>query len=206
MHGGILMYVILFVAVLGLGAVIERLLFLVRAERVSRGYLPKEVIKCLDNRDIKSAVILLNKERGSEPKILKDVLMEMYRYPNATAQQLEEKAKEKAMIEVKELERSMRMLSFCTHSAPLLGLLGTVTGMIKAFQAVAVHGTGDPSVLATGIYEALFTTAFGLIVAIVLLFFYNFISGKIDNIITNMEISITELINNYSYKGQGKMS
>ena len=69
--------------------------------------------------------------------------------------------------------------------------------MIKAFQAVALHGTGDPAVLANGISEALFTTAGGLFVAIPALIFYNYFNKKIDRIIGDMEITTTELINHY---------
>ena len=81
------------------------------------------------------------------------------------------------------------------HVTPLLGLLGTVTGMIKAFQAVAIHGTGDAAVLAEGISEALFTTAGGLFVAIPAMIIYNYYNKKIDNTINDMEKASTEVIN-----------
>lgn len=67
--------------------------------------------------------------------------------------------------------------------------------MIKAFQAVSIYGTGDASVLAKGISEALFTTAGGLFVAIPALIFYNYFNKKIDKIISDMEITTTELLN-----------
>ena len=200
-HGGILMYFILIMSILGLTAIIERLIYFAANERKSRSSLPKEVKDFLDKGDIKSAIKFLNKERGSTSKVLMNVLFEMLRYPNASAQQLEEKAKEKSMIQIKTLEKRMWLISLTAHLTPLLGLLGTVTGMIKAFQAVAIHGTGDPSVLANGISEALFTTAGGLFVAIPALIFYNYLNKKIDGIVEDMEITATELINNYSYRG-----
>ena len=200
-HGGILMYFILIMSILGLTAIIERLIYFAANERKNRSSLPKEVKICLDKKDIKSALKFLTKERGSTSKVLKEILIEMYKYPNATAQQLEEKAKEKSMVQIKGLEKRMWLISLTAHLTPLIGLLGTVTGMIKAFQAVAIHGTGDPSVLANGISEALFTTAGGLFVAIPALIFYNYLNKKIDGIVEDMEITATELINNYSYKG-----
>jgi biopolymer transport protein ExbB len=93
------------------------------------------------------------------------------------------------------LEKKMWILSLVAHTTPLLGLLGTVLGMIKAFQAVALHGTGDASVLATGISQALITTAGGLFVAIPALVVYNYFNRKIDEIINDMEKGSTEVIN-----------
>lgn len=200
-HGGILMYFILIMSILGLTAIIERFIYFAANERKNISSLPKEVRSCLDKGDIKSALIFISKERGSSSKVLKEILIDMYKYPNSTAQRLEEKAKEKSMIQIKALEKRMWIISLTAHLTPLLGLLGTVTGMIKAFQAVAIHGTGDPSVLANGISEALFTTAGGLFVAIPALIFYNYFNKKIDSIIEDMEITATELINNYSYRG-----
>lgn len=70
-------------------------------------------------------------------------------------------------------------LSVVAHTTPLIGLLGTVTGMIKAFQAVSLHGTGDASVLASGISQALLTTAGGLFVAIPSIILYNYFNKKL---------------------------
>ncbi|WP_410208253.1 MotA/TolQ/ExbB proton channel family protein [Fusobacterium sp.] len=196
-NGGILMYFILLMSIIGLSAVIERFIYFFRNEKTNRCYIPKEVKSCLDRGDVKSALIFLSKERGSTSRVLKEILIEMYKNPKATTQKLEEKAKEKAMLQIKSLERNMWVISLTAHLTPLLGLLGTVTGMIKAFQAVAVHGTGDPAVLANGISEALFTTAGGLFVAIPALIFYNYFNKKIDAIIGDMEITATELINNF---------
>ena len=196
-NGGVLMYFILLMSIIGLSAVIERFIYFFKNEKNNRSYIPKEVKSCLEKGDVKSALIFLNKEHASTSKVLKEILIEMYKNPNASTQKLEEKAKEKAMIQIKLLERNMWLISLTAHLTPLLGLLGTVTGMIKAFQSVAMHGTGDPSVLANGISEALFTTAGGLFVAIPALIFYNYFNKKIDRIIGDMEITTTELINNF---------
>ncbi len=89
----------------------------------------------------------------------------------------------------------MWLLSVVAHTTPLIGLLGTVTGMIKAFQAVSLHGTGDASVLASGISQALLTTAGGLFVAIPSIILYNYFNKKIDDQINDMEKGSAELIN-----------
>ena len=72
----------------------------------------------------------------------------------------------------------MWLLSLAANASPLLGLLGTVTGMITAFNSIALNGTGDAGVLAKGISEALYTTAGGLIVAIPCMIFYNYFNKK----------------------------
>ncbi|WP_372714604.1 MotA/TolQ/ExbB proton channel family protein, partial [Ilyobacter sp.] len=108
---------------------------------------------------------------------------------------MEEKAREVGLAQLPRLERGMWLLGIVAHTTPLLGLLGTVTGMIQAFHAIASYGTGDPSVLAEGISKALITTAGGLTVAIPAVIFYNYFNKRIDTVINNMEKSSVEMIN-----------
>ena len=94
-----------------------------------------------------------------------------------------------------QLERRMDLLASIAGIAPMLGFLGTVTGMIEAFQQIqALQGNVNPSVLAGGIWEALVSTAGGLIVGIAALFFYNFLLGRINRLVYDMEQSATEFI------------
>ena len=94
-----------------------------------------------------------------------------------------------------ELERRMDLLASIAGIAPMLGFLGTVTGMIKAFQQIQnLQGNVNPSVLAGGIWEALVSTAAGLIVGILAFFFYNFLLSKISRQVNDMEQSATEFI------------
>jgi biopolymer transport protein ExbB len=94
-----------------------------------------------------------------------------------------------------QLERRMDLLASVAGIAPMLGFLGTVTGMIKAFQQIQnLQGNVDPSVLAGGIWEALVSTAGGLIVGILAFFFYNFLLSKINLLVNDMEQSTTEFI------------
>ena len=88
---------------------------------------------------------------------------------------------------VSELERYLNTLGTIASITPLLGLLGTVIGMIKVFAAITAHGVGNPSVLAGGISEALITTATGLSVAIPSLIFYRYFRGKVDELVLKME-------------------
>lgn len=94
-----------------------------------------------------------------------------------------------------ELEKRMDILASIAGIAPMLGFLGTVTGMIDAFQEIQnLQGNVNPSVLAGGIWEALISTAAGLVVGILAYFFYNYLLGLIKRLVNDMEQSATEFI------------
>jgi biopolymer transport protein ExbB len=93
-----------------------------------------------------------------------------------------------------DLERYLTTLGTISAITPLLGLLGTVVGMIKVFAAIMSQGVGDPSVLAGGISEALITTAAGLAVAIPSLMFHRYFEGRVDDLVLNMEEESLKLI------------
>lgn len=97
--------------------------------------------------------------------------------------------------EYQKLMQHIPTIGTLTSIAPLLGLLGTVTGMVSIFSSITLYGTGDPQSLAKGISEALITTQSGLIVAIPALFFYNHLLKKVDDIMNGLERSVTKLIN-----------
>lgn len=92
------------------------------------------------------------------------------------------------------LERYLNTLGTIAAVTPLLGLLGTVIGMIKAFAAITTHGVGNPTVLAGGISEALITTAAGLLVAIPSLIFYRYFRGKVDALVLKMEEDALKIV------------
>ena len=95
---------------------------------------------------------------------------------------------------VHDLERFLNTLGTIAGVSPLLGLLGTVVGMIKVFSAIVSHGVGDPSVLADGIGQALITTAAGLTVAIPAFFFYRYFRGRVAQYVVFMEQQAISLI------------
>jgi biopolymer transport protein ExbB len=99
-----------------------------------------------------------------------------------------------AAQEVPRLEKNIGALGTIAYIAPLLGLLGTVTGNIRSFGVLGRFGTvGDPSILAQGIAEALITTAAGLIVAIPVTIFYNALTGRVNSLIVRMENQVNEM-------------
>ena len=95
---------------------------------------------------------------------------------------------------VHELERFLNTLGTIASISPLLGLLGTVIGMIKVFAVITTQGVGDPSILAEGISEALLTTAAGLTVAIPSLMFYRYFQGKVDELVVTMEQEALKMV------------
>jgi biopolymer transport protein ExbB len=95
---------------------------------------------------------------------------------------------------IPDLERYLNTLGTIAAVSPLLGLLGTVIGMIKVFTAITVHGVGNSSILAGGISEALITTAAGLSVAIPTLMFYRYLRGRVDTFILEMEQEAIKLV------------
>jgi len=92
------------------------------------------------------------------------------------------------------LTRFLNTLGTIASISPLLGLLGTVIGMIKVFAVITAHGVGDPGILAEGISEALVTTAAGLSVAIPTLMFHRFFSGKVDELVLAMEVEALKMV------------
>ena len=195
--GGILMYFILFMGIIGLYAVLERFSYFLIRERNNFSKLPSDVRQLINEGKIKEAIVALNSNKSSTSLVLKEILIYGYKENKETLSALEEKGKEKAIEQIKSLERNMWLLSLAANASPLLGLLGTVTGMITAFNSIALNGTGDAGVLAQGISEALYTTAGGLIVAIPCMIFYNYFNKKIDLIVSDIEKTCTELLNHF---------
>lgn len=107
---------------------------------------------------------------------------------------MKENIEEVAGHVVHDLERYLNTLGTVAAITPLLGLLGTVIGMIKVFSAIRLEGTGNAAILAGGISEALITTAAGLTVAIPSLFFYRYFQRKVDELVINMEQEALKLV------------
>ena len=103
-------------------------------------------------------------------------------------------------MQVSEMEKFVPLLGTVAGAAPFIGLLGTVIGIIRAFQSIAVSGGGGPQVVASGIAEALVATAMGLFVAIPALVFYNYFSTKVRRLTEAMEICADEIVEILSKK------
>ena len=104
------------------------------------------------------------------------------------------------------VENRLNVLSFIGSSAPLFGMTGTVTGMIKSFNVLSMQGTGNPAGLAAGIAEALITTAAGLIIAIPSLIAYNWLVSQVNQVVVNIEVFCSSLIDRLAGSSGGLKS
>lgn len=178
--GGILMYPIGLLLVLGMILVVERFLVLL-AKGSSFGY--KKAIELAAEGKLEEARAAAKKIHGSVGKVVRAGILADY--PDRSSA---EKAVEEVFAgEVPALEKRLSSISVMATTAPLLGLLGTVMGMIQLFEVITLHGTSDPKLLAGGISVALITTEAGLIVAIPLQFLVTFLTNRADAIRNRME-------------------
>jgi biopolymer transport protein ExbB len=189
-RGGIVMIPLLLFSVLGLAIIIEKA-FSLRRKRV---LIPEiiNVIESIDTvEDIRLAASICKKNRGPLPRIILTGL-ENQALP---MEEIKDLINDEGRQQVRTLERGLSVLETTAGVAPLLGLLGTVLGMIKVFAVISAQGTGQASLLAGGISEALITTATGLVIGIPVLVMYNFFTNKAENYILDIEKYSTKLIN-----------
>jgi len=188
-QGGPFMFGILFVALVGLVFGIERMWTLYRA-RVNTRRLIGTIITTMRNDGIQAAAEECQKVRGPIAAILYSGLQKADKGRDA----VEKAIATAGTIEMSFLERGLIWISSVTTIAPLLGFLGTVSGMISAFDAIAQSDQVNAKVVASGISEALITTASGLIVAIPATILYNYFVSSIDRFVIEMEETSAELI------------
>jgi biopolymer transport protein ExbB len=187
--GGPIMYLILFASLVGVVIIIERLIFF-RRIRVDEQTLIRRLKATLEKGHADEALAICEANPSPITNLMK-VGIENRHHPK---QVIREAILDAANLEIPKLERSLSALGTVANLSPLLGLLGTVTGNIRSFGVIGMGIVGDPAALARGIAEALLTTAFGLIVAIPAIIFYNYLVTKVNNIITRLENRVNELV------------
>lgn len=169
-QGGIIGYLIILLGLLGLGVAIFR------------GFLLLQESKKIEDQ-------LQNKNYLNEDNLLGKILK---RLPNTNEEEVLETALDEAMMrEMSGLEKGLGFLKLLAGVAPLMGLLGTVSGMIATFQAITVFGSGDPSLMADGISQALVTTVLGLVTAVPILFAHLLLQSKSKNVGKLLEAETT---------------
>ncbi len=187
--GGVFMWWLLTVAIVGFIFIIERLWTLNRA-RVNTRRLIGTIITTLRNDGVQAASEECQKVRGPIAAILYAGLQKADRGRD----QVEKAIATAGTIEMSFLERGLIWVSSVTTIAPLMGFLGTVSGMINAFEAIAASEQVNAKLVASGISEALITTATGLIIAIPATIGYNYFVSTIDRFVIEMEETSAELI------------
>ena len=189
--GGIFMWVILLASVSGLAVIIEKMYTFLSKEKKLSENEKNQLYKALRTGN-REEILKLCKDKTdsvskSVSKIISNMDINFDELDNSHRQVIEGIISESILEQTTELEKGMSLLGTVVNAAPQLGLLGTVTGMIAAFSALTRNGTSTAKIVAGGISEALYTTAFGLIVAIPALVFYNYFNRRIDVIVAEME-------------------
>jgi biopolymer transport protein ExbB len=186
--GGMFMHPLLLASIIGIAIIIERLWTLSRARTDVKGLMMR-VIRSLREAGVDGALQECEKTRGPIAAIIHSGLMRASRGPEA----VEKAISTAGTIEMSFLERGLIALATVGNVAPLLGFLGTVSGMISAFAAIAAAEQVSAKLVAKGIQEALITTATGLIIAIPMNVMHNYFVSQIDRFVIEMEEASAEL-------------
>jgi biopolymer transport protein ExbB len=173
-QGGWDMWLLLLISIVGLAVVIERLVFFAQQHGDTKGLL-RSIGQKISQDDIDGAIKICRQQRGMLPRILEFGLQrgEKNRADITDALSI-------ALMEhLNALERNLGIVGTIAVIAPFVGLFGTVLGIIRAFQDIALKGNSTPAVVAAGVSEALITTASGLIIAVVAVVFFNYFKTRI---------------------------
>lgn len=195
--GGPLMWILLVLSIISTTVILERLFFFFKSEKSLNRNFRRDIVLAVSNKDMCKIVELCDKEKNAvgcsikqfvcRGDICSPIPKEFHKY--------EQLIKEIQMDEISPLEKRLHILGIIAHIAPMLGLLGTVTGMIDAFKDLSQFGAGDPTLVADSISKTLITTAAGLSIAIPALVVYNLLTKKIEEIEEEIDKITTNVIN-----------
>ncbi len=195
--GGPMMWPILIILLIGLAFIVERFITLLIKARLNPLKFVDELATAIDDGGVDAARDLCDATSQPVAKILGAGLAKV----NMGREFVEEAIASAGAVELGFLDRGMLWIAMASTLAPIMGFLGTVTGMIKAFEAIARAREVEANVVATGISEALITTASGLIVAAPMVFFHTLFSSMIDRYSRDMEQAATSIVDYLLEKG-----
>ena len=196
--GGPVMHALLALSLVGLVFIIERFWALWKAKINTQEFLDRVRTALLKRRNVKEAITVCEEYQGPIANIMKAGLIKHGR----PQEEIERTIEAASAHELARLERGLGVLSTVANIAPLLGFLGTVTGMINSFEALARAGLSNPGLVAKGISEALITTATGLAIAIPVLAAFNYFTTRVGKFVLEMETSANVLLETYSEMDQ----
>lgn len=202
--GGWLMLPIILCSIISISIIAERFWSL-RREKVLPEHLVANVWNAVKKDSLSRAEIEAIGKESALGRILSAGLLSR----NESRERIKERIEERGREVVHDMERFLNTLGTIASISPLLGLLGTVIGMISVFAAITQHGVGDPSALAGGISQAMITTAAGLTVAIISLVFYRYFRRKVDGIVVIMEreaIKMVDVLHKNRIQGNHQVS
>jgi biopolymer transport protein ExbB len=188
--GGPLMWLILLCSIAALGVFAERILALHRAS-IHTGDFLRGLANLLRRKNFAEALQECAGTNGPVPRVLHAMLLKH----DAPRAELREIAQEAGQLEVPRLERNLALLGAIAYTTPLIGLLGTILGLLEAFNQISVHGGyATATEIAGGVYESLLTSAAALCVAIPAFVAHSFISARVNDVLHDIERAAIETI------------
>lgn len=200
-RAGLVIIPIILCSMFGFATAIEKKWQLHKAKIDTEKFL-NDILETIRQLKIKEAVDKCDSIKSPISRILKAGILKY----NHSKEEIRQAMEDASLYEIPILEKNLTTLATIGHISPLLGLLGTVTGLVRCFQSIQLSSSSfapiSPGDLAGGIWEALITTVAGLMVAIPIFVIYNYLVSSVNNFILEMERSATELVNFiYEHKG-----
>ena len=186
--GGFAMYALLVLSIVSVGIVFERVFFFAR-QHADPAQLLRDIGDRVSKDDMKGAIAVCDRNRGMLPKILQ---FGLYRHEKSRAD-ISDALSIALLEQLNTLEANLAIIGTVAVIAPFVGLFGTVLGIIRAFQDIALKGNSTPAVVAAGVSEALVTTAAGLAVAVVAVIFFNYFKSRIKGYNQEMIVAANKL-------------
>lgn len=190
LKGGWIMGILVILLLVAIYVLIERTMVISKAGKEDNSFMNRIKDYILEGK-IEAAVSLCRKTNTPSSRMVEKGISRLGRPMSDVMSVIENQGN----IEIAKLEKGIPVLATVASGAPMIGFLGTVTGMVRAFMSMASAGANvDVNILSTGIYEALVTTVGGLIVGIIALFAYNYLSTRIKGIVNKLEMRIMEFM------------
>jgi len=188
--GGFMMLPLLVLFFFTIYIFIEKILIINRESKSPKNF-NEEIINRIKNNDINGAKLICEDINNPVSRMILKGLDKLH----TNLKNIETSIENVGKIEIYNLEKKLSMLATISGAAPMIGFLGTVTGMIQAFISIAEEeGAVSPKLLSSGIYEAMLTTAAGLFVGIIAYLAYNYLVTRVEKLIHNMEYTTIEFI------------
>ncbi|WP_338945187.1 MotA/TolQ/ExbB proton channel family protein [Fusobacterium canifelinum] len=191
--GGPILWVLVIISIGAFAVVLERIVFFAVNEKNVGSNFKDEILSLVANKKLDEAIALCDTKKSCVASAVKKFLQKAPK--GIDVQDYEFILKEVTNQEISPYERRLNLLASVISISPMLGLLGTVTGMIRAFTNISKYGAGDAAIVADGIAEALLTTAAGLMIAIPVIVVYNYLNRRLEKMENEIDDVVTNIIN-----------
>ena len=191
--GGPILWVLVIISIGAFAVVLERIVFFARNEKNVGSNFKDEILSLVASKKLDEAIALCDTKKSCVASAVKKFLQKAPK--GIDVQDYEFILKEITIKETSPYEKRLNLLASVISISPMLGLLGTVTGMIRAFTNISKYGAGDAAIVADGIAEALLTTAAGLMIAIPVIVVYNYLNRRLEKMENEIDDVVTNIIN-----------